>query len=147
MHEIAGKAVCFKEAMLPSFKTYQQQVIDNAKALAKVLKDGGLKLVSGGTDNHLMLIDLTSLGISGQEAEKALGEIGLVANKNKIPFDEKSATVTSGIRLGTPNITSRGMGLLEMDILGNIILERLKNKQSVEALRKEVHKLAAAFMA
>jgi glycine hydroxymethyltransferase len=146
MHEIAGKAVCFKEAMLPSFKTYQQQVIDNAKHLAGILKEGGLKLISGGTDNHLMLIDVTPLGLSGQEAEKALGEIGLVVNKNKIPFDEKPATITSGIRIGTPNITTRGMGIAQMDILGNIILERLKNKQSVHALKAEVQKLASKFL-
>lgn len=144
MHEIAGKAVCFKEALEPSFKDYQLQVIANAKRLAETLKTGGLKLVSGGTDNHLILIDLTSWGISGADAEKALNEIGLVANKNKIPFDEKPATVTSGIRLGTPSITTRGMGLAEMEEIGEIILACLK-PGTHPTLKEKVSALAARF--
>jgi glycine hydroxymethyltransferase len=144
MHEIAGKAVTFKEALLPEFKEYQRHVIDNAKRLAEVLKAGGMKIVSGGTDNHLMLVDLTSWNMSGQEAEKALNEIGLVVNKNKIPFDEKPAAVTSGIRLGTPSITTRGMGLREMDEIGDIILTCLKSAKA-QGLKERVATLASKF--
>lgn len=145
MHEIAGKAVCFKEALLPSFKVYQRQVIDNAKRLAEVLKAGGLKIVSGGTDNHLLLVDLSETNITGAEAEKALNEIGLVANKNKIPYDEKPATITSGIRLGTPSITTRGMGVTEMDIIGEIILSCIKKHGDPQGLKEKVSALATKF--
>lgn len=145
MNEIAGKAVCFKEALGPGFKDYQRRVVANAKKLAEVLMAGGMKLVSGGTDNHLLLIDLTSWGMSGQEAENALGEIGLVANKNKIPFDEKPAAITSGIRLGTPSITTRGMGLNEMELIGEIILTRLKPGNH-QGLKEKVSALAAKFV-
>lgn len=143
MHEIAGKAVCFKEALLPDFKDYQSRVVENAKRLSEVLKNGGMKIVSGGTDNHLMLIDLTSFNISGLDAEIALNEIGLVVNKNKIPFDQKPAQITSGIRLGTPSVTTRGLGVLEMETVGDIILRCLRGQR--EGLREEVKSLAKKF--
>ena len=110
MHIIAGKAICFAEAMQPEFKKYGQQVIDNAKALAEVLLAGGLKLVSGGTDNHLLLVDVTPLGIGGKVAEQALDHCGITINKNMIPFDERKPVDPSGIRVGTPALTTRGMG-------------------------------------
>ena len=110
MHIIAGKAVCFGEALRPEFKTYAQQIIDNAKALAEVLLAGGLKLVSGGTDNHLMLVDVTPLGIGGKLAEEALDRCGITINKNMIPYDERKPVDPSGIRIGTPALTTRGMG-------------------------------------
>ena len=145
MHEIAGKAVCFFEALTPEFKSYQESIIQNAQVLAQELMRGGLKLVSGGTDNHLILINLSDTNLSGQEAEKALDEIGLVANKNKIPFDEKAATVTSGLRLGTPSVTTRGMGTAEMKIIAEIILDRLNNRSEILTLRERVRTLAKKF--
>ena len=114
MHIIAGKAICFAEAMRPEFKKYGQQVIDNAKALAEVLLAGGLKLVSGGTDNHLLLVDVTPLGIGGKVAEQALDRCGITINKNMIPFDERKPVDPSGIRVGTPALTTRGMRETEM---------------------------------
>ena len=108
MHIIASKAVCFKEALSEEFKAYQQQIAKNAKAFAKGLSDEGLKLVSGGTDNHLILIDLTETGVTGKEAEHMLDEVGITVNKNAIPFDKQSPFITSGIRVGTPATTSRG---------------------------------------
>ena len=108
MHTIAAKAVCFKEALDPSFKTYAEQVVKNASVLADTLMAEGFKLVSGGTDNHLMLVNLTDTGVTGKEAEKMLDEVGITVNKNAIPFDTKSPFVTSGIRIGTPASTSRG---------------------------------------
>ncbi|MCA9508012.1 MAG: serine hydroxymethyltransferase [Myxococcales bacterium] len=147
MHEIAGKAVCFKEALLPSFADYQKQVVANCQRLAEIFLSAGIKLVSGGTDNHLLLLDVTSLGLNGQEAEAALDEIGIVANKNKIPFDEKPATITSGLRLGTASITTRGMGLREIDEIGQIILDRLRNNANSKLLKDKVEKLASKFVA
>ena len=111
MHVIAGKAVCFGEALAPAYKAYVQQVVENARTLAEVLAAGGVRLVSGGTDNHLMLADVTPLGISGGQAEKALGQGGITVNKNMIPFDQRKPMDPSGIRIGTPAITSRGMAL------------------------------------
>jgi len=145
MHEVAGKAVCFFEALQPEFKTYQENIIKNAHALAQALAQGGLKLVSGGTDNHLILVDLSTTGLSGQDAENALSEIGLVANKNKIPFDEKPANITSGIRFGTPSLTTRGMGTQQMKLIAEIILERLKPGSDVVTLREQVKALAREF--
>ncbi len=110
MHVIAGKAVCFGEALRPEFKQYAQQVIDNAQALAEALLAGGLQLVSGGTDNHLMLVDVTPLGIGGKTAETALDACGITVNKNMIPFDQRKPMDPSGIRIGTPALTTRGMG-------------------------------------
>lgn len=108
MHVIAAKAVCFKEALSPEFKAYQQQIVKNAKTLADALVAEGFKLVSGGTDNHLMLLDLTEMGVTGKEAEHMLDEVGITVNKNAIPFDTKSPFITSGLRIGTPAATSRG---------------------------------------
>jgi glycine hydroxymethyltransferase len=145
MHEIAGKAVCFFEALQPEFKHYQEKVVHNAKVLARVLKEGGLNLVSGGTDNHLMLVDLSALGISGQEAENRLSEIGVVVNKNKIPFDPLPAKVTSGIRLGTPSISTRGFGESEVSVLGEIILDCLHERVEPSVAKKKVSVLAEQF--
>ena len=114
MHTISAKAVCFGEALKPEFKAYQEQVAKNAQALAAQLVKEGLKLVSGGTDNHLMLVDLTDTGVTGKEAEKMLDEVGITVNKNAIPFDKQKPMVTSGIRIGTPSVTTRGMKEAEM---------------------------------
>jgi len=121
MHVIASKAVCFAEAMSPEFKAYQRQIINNAQALAKALQDNGITLVSGGTDTHLMLMDVRSLNLTGKEAEKLLDEIGITANKNTIPNDPQSPFVTSGVRLGTPAVTSRGMVEEDMIEIASII--------------------------
>jgi glycine hydroxymethyltransferase len=146
MHEIAGKAVCFFEALQPDFIDYQKNILSNAQALAQALMRGGLKLVSNGTDNHLILIDLSHTALSGQEAEKALNDIGIVANKNKIPFDEKPATITSGIRLGTPSITTRGMREPEMEVIAEIILDCLYAKSSSSNLKEQIRTLANNFI-
>ncbi|MAT69528.1 MAG: serine hydroxymethyltransferase [Planctomycetaceae bacterium] len=127
MHVIAGKAVCFGEALKPEFKAYGQQVIDNAKALAETLAAGGLNLVSGGTDNHLMLVDVTPLGIGGKQAEEALDAAGITVNKNMIPFDQRKPMDPSGIRVGTPALTTRGMGVDEMRTIGTWMLEVLRS--------------------
>ncbi len=121
MHVIAAKAVCFKEALSPEFKTYQKGIVDNAQALCKGLMSRGIRIVSGGTDNHLMLIDLTNFGLTGKEVEKLLDSAHITANKNTIPNDPKSAFVTSGIRLGTPAVTSRGMNTEDMDRIAEAI--------------------------
>ena len=121
MHTIAAKAVCFKEALSPEFKEYQKQIVKNAAALAQGLLDEGFKLVSGGTDNHLMLLDLTDMDITGKEAEKQLDEVGITANKNAIPFDSKSPFITSGVRIGTPATTSRGFKEDDMREIANLI--------------------------
>ncbi len=114
MHVIAGKAICFGEALQPDFKIYAQRVLDNAKALADALLSGGVRLVSGGTDNHLLLLDVTTLGLGGKQAEEVLGACGITVNKNMIPFDERKPMDPSGIRIGTPALTTRGMGPAEM---------------------------------
>jgi len=137
MHVIAGKAVCFREALEPSFKKYAQAVIDNAKTLAETLMAGGIKLASGGTDNHLMLLDVTSVGISGKVAEEALGKAEITVNKNMIPYDQRKPLDPSGIRIGTPALTTRGMGVAEMKKIGGWILEILKSPMD-EALAKRV---------
>ena len=121
MHTISAKAVCFGEALKPEFKAYQKQVAKNAQALAAQLVEEGLKLVSGGTDNHLMLVDLTDTGVTGKEAEKMLDEVGITVNKNAIPFDTKSPFITSGIRIGTPASTSRGFVEEDMVEVGKLI--------------------------
>lgn len=144
MHEIAGKAVCFKEAMSEEFFNYQGQIVKNAKRLAQSLIDEKFSLVSGGTDNHLILMDLSNSNISGKEAEALLGEIGIVVNKNKIPFDERPATITSGIRVGTPLVTSRGMKEEQMDELGLIIASALKG-QKRDSLKERVLALANEY--
>ena len=126
MHVIAGKAVCLGEALTPAFKQYARQIIDNAKALAEVLLSGGLRLVSGGTDNHLMLADVTALGLTGRQAETALGRCRITVNKNMIPFDQRKPMDPSGIRIGTPALTSRGMTCDTMRTIGGWILEVLR---------------------
>lgn len=127
MHTIAAKAVCFKEALDPSFKKYAEQIVKNAKVLADTLMAEGFKLVSGGTDNHLMLVDLTDTGVTGKEAEKMLDEVGITVNKNAIPFDTKSPFVTSGIRIGTPATTSRGFKEEDMVEVGKLIALTIKD--------------------
>lgn len=135
MHVIAGKAVAFKEALSPEFKKYQEQVIKNAKTLADTLMKNGVRVVSGGTDNHLILIDLTNLDITGKEAEKILEKVNITVNKNGVPYDTKSPLITSGIRLGTPALTTRGMKEEEMILVGNLIVKALKNSNDDEALQ------------
>ena len=127
MHTIAAKAVCFKEALSPEYKKYIKQVVNNAKALAQGLRDEGIDIVSGGTDNHLMLVDLRKVDITGKEAEKFLDEVRITCNKNTIPFDPKSPFVTSGIRLGTPAVTTRGMKEEDMREIAAIIASTLKD--------------------
>ena len=121
MHVIAAKAVCFKEALEPAFAEYQRQIVANAKRLAAALSAAGFRLVSGGTDNHLMLVDVFSKGLTGKVAEAALGKAGITVNKNAIPFDQNPPMVASGIRVGTPAITSRGMREPEMDRVAEFI--------------------------
>lgn len=124
-HVIAGKAVAFGEALKPEFKTYCAQVIENARALAGQLQNRGFKIVSGGTDNHLMLVDLRSIGMTGKQADQLVSGVNITANKNTVPFDPESPFVTSGLRLGSPAMTSRGMGTAEFTEIGNIIADRL----------------------
>ena len=132
MHVVAGKAVCFGEVLAPDFKKYARQVMDNAQALADVLLSGGLKLVSGGTDNHLILADVTALGTTGRQAEQALDRCGITVNKNMIPFDQRKPMDPSGIRIGTPALTTRGMGCDEMCRIGGWILEVLRSPDDEE---------------
>lgn len=136
MHVIAAKAVAFKEAQAPEFKNYQQHVLNNAQTLAECLLSAGLDLVSGGTDNHLMLVDLTRWGITGKDAEKALGRAGITVNKNAVPFDQRGPFVTSGIRIGTPFITSRGIKADEIRQIGAMIIEVLRHMDDTDVLEK-----------
>jgi glycine hydroxymethyltransferase len=148
MHVIAGKAVAFGEALRPDFKTYAKQVVANAKVLAEGLASGGVKLVSGGTDNHLMLVDVTPLSIGGKLAEETLDRCGITCNKNMIPYDERKPMDPSGIRLGTPALTTRGMGGDEMKRIAQWILRALKHtgdESVVESTRREVAELAEQF--
>ena len=148
MHVVAGKAVAFAEALRPDFKAYAQQVVDNARTLAEALAAGGVKLVSGGTDNHLMLVDVTPLGLGGKLAEEALDRCGITCNKNMIPYDERKPVDPSGIRLGTPALTTRGMGADEMRRVADWILRVLKNpedEQVITSTRREVAELAEQF--
>ena len=130
MHVIAAKAVCFKEALQPEFKVYQKNIIDNAQALCKGLMARGIRIVSGGTDNHLMLVDLTNFGLTGKEVEKLLDSVNITANKNTIPNDPQSPFVTSGIRLGTPAVTSRGLNTEDMDKVAAAIAVMIKEGES-----------------
>jgi glycine hydroxymethyltransferase len=136
MHIIAGKAVCFAEALTEQFKIYAQQVIDNAKVLAEVLAAGGLELVSGGTDNHLILADVTPIGLTGRSAEAALGACGITVNKNMIPFDKRKPMDPSGVRIGTPALTTRGMDQQAMKTLGGWIVEALKSPDDEKLCQK-----------
>lgn len=136
MHVIAAKAVAFGEALKPEFKQYQQQILNNAQALAKGLVERGFSLVSGGTDNHLMLVDLRSNGVTGKVAEKLLEEVHVTVNKNAIPFDPETPFVTSGIRLGTPAVTSRGLKEEDMDVVAEIIATAINQRDDAAALER-----------
>ncbi len=142
MHVIAAKAVCFAEALTPEYKAYQQQIVKNAQALCKGLLDRGIKLVSGGTDNHLMLVDLTPFNLSGKEVEHLLDGANITANKNTIPNDPKSAFVTSGVRIGTPAVTARGLKEADMDIVAEAVAKMIREGQGatekVKALVKSL---------
>lgn len=148
MHVIAAKAVAFKEAMSEEFKKYQQQIVKNAQKLALTLQEEGLRIVSGGTDNHLFLVDLTPVNLTGREGQELLDEIGITVNKNAIPFDTRSPIVTSGLRIGTPAVTTRGLRESEMAIIGQLIAKVLKNPDSSgvrEEVRRKVRELCEAF--
>ena len=148
MHVIAAKAVAFKEALNESFRVYQKNIVKNAGLLAGHLMDGGLNLVSGGTDNHMMIVDLRNLKITGKDAEDALGRAGITVNKNSIPFETLSPAVTSGIRIGTPAITTRGMAAPEMKIIAELIVRVLQNPtddECIGATKKTVFDLCQAF--
>lgn len=148
MHVIAAKAVAFKEALDPSFKEYQKKVLENANALANSLEEKGLRIVAGGTDTHLMLVDLTPIDLSGKRGEKALEKAGITVNKNTIPFDPRKPFIASGIRLGTPAVTTRGMGPEEMKEIASLIfrvLEDRKNPENLEAVKNDVEELCKKF--
>ena len=148
MHVIAAKAVAFREALSDSFRSYQRETVTNAGVLADGLITAGINLVSGGTDNHMMLADLTSLDITGKDAEAVLGKAGLTVNKNSIPFETRSPFVTSGIRLGTPAITSRGMQAEQMRIISDLIAGVLKapdDESQIKAARERVDALCKKF--
>ena len=148
MHVIAAKAVAFKEALLPEFKEYQSQIIKNAQAMADELKNQGLRLVSGGTDNHLMLVDLTAKGVTGKDAQEALDLAAITVNKNGIPFDTQGPQITSGIRIGTPAVTTRGMKEKEMRLIASYIADVIKNindDHKIKAVAEKVKNLCAQF--
>lgn len=145
MHVIAAKAVCFKEALSPDFIAYQEQILKNAKALCNGLLERGVKIVSGGTDNHLMLVDLTGTNVSGKELEKRLDQAHITCNKNTIPNDPRSPFVTSGVRLGTPAVTSRGMKEQEMDQIAEMIAMVIRDEKNVEQVKEMVQKLTEKY--
>jgi glycine hydroxymethyltransferase len=148
MHIIAAKAVCFKEALSPDFRLYQQQIVQNAQTMAAALAESGFRIVSGGTDNHLMLVDVFSRGITGKVAEAALGRAGITVNKNAIPFDQNPPMTASGIRLGTPAVTTRGMGMREMIAIAGMITRVLAHpddQATSSAVRTEVEALCRTF--
>ncbi len=145
MHVIAAKAVCFREALQPEFREYQEQIVKNAKALCEGLKKRGVKIVSGDTDNHLMLVDLTEAGVSGKELEKRLDDAHVTCNKNTIPNDPRSPFVTSGVRLGTPAVTTRGMKEDDMDKIAEIIAMVIQSEDNVDAAREMVAELSEKY--
>lgn len=147
MHVIAGKAVAFGEALTEEFRQYQVRVVDNARRLADKLQEKGLRIVSGGTDNHLMLVDVKHAGITGVDAQSRLNDVGITVNKNTIPFETEKAMVASGIRIGTPQITTRGLGLADMDELAGIIAEVIQGPADADRreLRRKVEHLARRF--
>ena len=146
MHVIAAKAVCFREALGDEFKTYQKGIIDNAQALCKGLMERGIKIVSGGTDNHLMLVDLTNFGLTGKAVEKLLDKAHITCNKNTIPNDPQSPFVTSGVRLGTPAVTSRGMNTEDMDKIAEAIALVVKGgEERIPAAREIVRALTDKY--
>ena len=148
MHAIAAKAVCFGEALQPEFAMYGHQIVENARAMAEALEGEGLRIVSGGTDNHLMLVDLRPLGWTGQEAEEVLGRVRITVNKNAIPNDPQPPRVTSGLRLGTPAVTARGFGVEECQKVAQLLVRTLNNKgddEALSAIADEVGQLTAGF--
>lgn len=148
MHVISAKAVAFGEALKPEFKVYQKQVLANAKKIAQVLENNGLKIVSGGTDSHLFLVDLRPLDVKGNEAQEVLEKVGIALNKNGIPYDPEKPTITSGIRIGSPAVTTRGMKEVEMETIAQCIVKVLKNRndqKTIEETKNEVLKLCKAF--
>jgi glycine hydroxymethyltransferase len=148
VHIVAAKAVCFREAAEPPFAGYQRQVVANASRLADKLAIGGFRLVSGGTDTHLILVDVFSRGITGKAAEATLGKAGITVNKNAIPFDKNPPMVASGIRIGTPAVTTRGMGAAEMDQIGDMILRALAHEDdeaALSAVKQDVEALCEKF--
>jgi len=148
MHVIAAKAVCFLEAMQPAFKAYQEQILANARALADGMKQNGFRLVSGGTENHLMLVDVGARGLTGKDCQAALDEGGITVNKNTIPFETRSPFQASGIRLGTPAVTTRGMKAPQMAAIADMIAEVLldiKNLDTLGKVRQRVRELTASF--
>ena len=148
MHIIAAKAVAFKEALKPEFKDYQQQVVDNARAMVAVLQDRGYNIVSGGTDNHLFLVDLIDKDITGKDADAALGQAFITVNKNTVPNEPRSPFVTSGLRLGTPAVTTRGLGIAEVTTLAGWIadiLDDINNQQTINEVREKVLELTKRF--
>ena len=148
MHVVAGKAVCFGEALRPDFRQYGQAVVDNAKTLAETLSGDGLRLISGGTDNHLLLVDVSSIGLGGKQSERALESCGITVNMNMIPFDSRKPMDPSGIRIGTPALTTRGMGTDEMKTIGGWISQALRNPDdhSLHAsIRQSVREMCESF--
>jgi glycine hydroxymethyltransferase len=148
MHIIAAKAVCFKEAAEPAFAEYQRQIVRNAARLAQAIASHGFRIVSGGTDNHLMLVDVFSKGLTGKVAEAALGKAGITVNKNAIPFDKNPPMVASGIRIGTPAVTTRGLREAQMDVVGELIARVLASPEDevvVAGVKREVERLCREF--
>ena len=148
MHSIAAKAVCFGEALKPEFADYQRRIVENARTLADELQKRGMRIVSGGTDNHLMLVDVGVRGITGRDAQVALDAVGITLNKNTIPYDQRPPAVASGLRIGTPAVTSRGMGPAEMRQIGGFIcrvLDNLRDEGVAAAVREEVRELTGRF--
>ena len=148
MHAVAAKAVCFHEAMQPSFTEYQQALLDNAQVLASELQQNGLRLISGGTDNHLVLVDLSKIGITGKQAEEALGAVGIVVNRNNVPFDKQPPRITSGLRLGTPAVTTRGFGSEEMKKIASLVIKVITNigdQKLQKQAREEVSQICSRF--
>jgi glycine hydroxymethyltransferase len=145
MQVIAAKAVCFLEAMQPGFTDYQKKVLENAKALAAGLQHNGLRLISGGTDNHLVLVDLTGSGVTGKQAEETLGKVGIIINRNAIPFDPNPPRITSGMRLGTPAVSSRGLGTAEMEKIAALVIGHIDDEAVQKKAAKEVAAICARF--
>ena len=145
MHVIAAKAVCFKEALDPAFKEYGKNIIDNAQALANGLIKRGIKIVSGGTDNHLMLVDLRSKNITGKEFEIALDKANITCNKNAIPDDPQKPGITSGVRIGTPAVTTRGLKEEDMDVIAECIALVLQSEDNIEKVKGMVAELTAKY--
>jgi glycine hydroxymethyltransferase len=148
MHVIAAKAVAFGEALQPGFQAYAEQIIKNAKALAQKLVSHGYNLISGGTDNHLMLVDLRNKGVTGKDAEIALEQSGITVNKNAVPFDDRPPLVTSGIRIGTPAVTTRGLKEKEMEMIGDLIdqvIRNVGNEKVYKDVKETVKKLCERF--